>query len=58
MFGLGVGDVRQMPLEPSQETGYVQIFLVSWIGNVFSMICTSLTHSMHPLDSTELLGHK
>jgi hypothetical protein len=26
--------------------------------NVFSMICTSLTHLMHPLDSTQLLGYK
>jgi hypothetical protein len=25
---------------------------------VFLMICTSPTHPMHPLDSTELLGNK
>jgi hypothetical protein len=25
---------------------------------VFSMICTSPTHPMHPLDSMELLGYK
>jgi hypothetical protein len=28
------------------------------VWKIFLMICTSPTHSVHPLDSTELLGHK
>jgi hypothetical protein len=27
-------------------------------GSFFLMICTSPTHSMHPFDSTDLIGHK
>jgi hypothetical protein len=44
----GGGHVRQSLLEPGQETGYVWIFLASWFGNMFSIICTSPAHSMHP----------
>jgi hypothetical protein len=58
MFKLGAGHVWQMSLEPDMETAYVRIFLASWIGNGILSICTSSTHSMHPHDSTRLLGHK
>jgi hypothetical protein len=51
MSGLGVGHVRQTPLESGLETGYVRIFLASWIAiYVFDGL-----HFTNSLDASPLI---
>jgi hypothetical protein len=58
MSGLGVKHVWQKPLETGPNARYVRFTFEFWSMDRFSRICTSPTHSMHPLDSMELLGLK